>query len=864
MVITLQNFWQKHRKAILVGGILVLGALILPHLVHAAPPPSPTPPPPQSSTDVANSMLAGLSQIMKLLQVIFWPILMMIGSLMQNDILFGAGMEARLLEIWVNVRNIVNILMVLVLLGIALYNVMGAGENYHFKTILPKFVIALIAVNFTFIGIKIALDAVNVVSTAIFALPSSVEETLKVQGSDTTGKVGILTVDQSNAMCSALYGGTVGSSEYLSNVKAANDKAPSICADSETNGSYLRSPEAVNFFSRMNAQNAALIMAVTLGKADLLDKVYVNVESPTVGKLLLNTLFSLVLYVVYGTAYIALFVTLLIRLVALWVMIAVSPLMVLPFVLPEKLKGMVSGGDMQEKFMKTILVPIPVALVMSIGFVMLQGLQAAKLNTGNTLLNNPTISMDLLTSGLTSLQELIVAFGAVAFIWMGVFMALKGTYAEGITESIKGTVEGAGKALGKFAVGSIPLFPTTKGTATIGAVGVALQQLPNLPRQKFQEEASIMFPGLTGKSLEHEKKLGDAKTLADAKKVLPDIARSQFRSAGFQQNFGNSIEKWNAQDKAQLQKSLTGTKYKNAAEFQAALKKGDVSEADMALVYSNMGISPSSGELPKAKTAEEEAKAGILSPEAKGLRNAAERKKMRESGLLPPEVKDEDLNKLDADIKAGENAPPGSDKAKKADEAKKKLEDIAKGVKEKTQKASQLDTNVTMAIQDNTRDVSGTKPASKANADAIEGKLKEKVDELVAGGMKQEEAEKKVLGVAATALNQDRMDGLEKVAGPLLSKAIAQKKATPTPVAPKTPTPGGGGAKPGGATGTPLPTPKGGATGAGTPTPTPKPPPPTPTPQKPPPLAIGQQKIVKVDDKTYWQWNEVGGKGTGI
>ena len=42
-------------------------------------------------------------------------------------------MEERLLLIWVNVRNIVNILFVFILLAIAFYNVVGAGDNYHIK-----------------------------------------------------------------------------------------------------------------------------------------------------------------------------------------------------------------------------------------------------------------------------------------------------------------------------------------------------------------------------------------------------------------------------------------------------------------------------------------------------------------------------------------------------------------------------------------------------------------------------------------------------------------------------------------------------------------------------------------------------------
>lgn len=160
---------------------------------------------------------------------------------------------------------------------------------------------------------------------------------------------------------------------------------------------------------------------------------------------------------------------------------------------------------------------------------MLTALQTADLSKSDRFINNPTLSMDLLTSGISNLQELIIALGMVAFVWMGVFEAMKDTYAHGITESIKGAVEGTGKTLAKFAVGSIPLFPTARGPASIGAVGVALSQVKQIPDQLAREEAGRLFPGLTGKGLEAEKKLGESKTLVDAKKLLPDISQSQFK-----------------------------------------------------------------------------------------------------------------------------------------------------------------------------------------------------------------------------------------------------------------------------------------------------------------------------------------------
>ncbi len=798
MVTTLHNIWAKHRKILLLGGIMLVGLLALPHLVHAQG----TTPAAESAptTAVLNSMLAGLSQVMKVIQVVFWPVLLMIGSLLQNDILFGAGMEQRLLDVWVIIRNFVNIFFVLILLGIALYNVVGAGENYHFKTILPKFVIALIAVNFTFIGMKVMLDGVNVVSTAIFGLPSSVQQTLAPPegGGETStpAKIGIMTVDEVNDMCGMLYGGKVGEEPYLTNIKNASANAQTICTSSATNGSYL-DPKAANFFSTMNSQNAAMVMAISFGKANLLDKVYVNEQNLTLGKLATNTLFSIILYIVYGTAFVALFITLLIRLVALWLMIAISPLIVLPSVLPESIKGMLGeGGELGKKFIKNAIVPIPVALVMSIGYVMLTALKGAKFGGAGTnqilnSINNPTLSLDLLTSGLTTLQEFIIAFAMVGFVWVGVFEAMKGTYAERFTEGIKGMVEGAGKTVGKFALGSIPLFPTARGPATAGAVGAALKQLPALPDTRFREEAGRLFPELMGKGGEIGGKLAQQKDIAGFKKEMGNASKGMFHDKGFQKGFADFFEgpgkKYvNSDLKMWLQKAG----YKGTTEqFLKDLKEGKVDPNLMEQIYGAAGVTPSAISGMPA-TALGAATAGVLSGEAKGLLDKTKRKEMRAKGTLDPAVTDKELDDLDKAIKEGEKAPPGSEKAKKADEAKKRLEEIAKGVKEKDTAVGQVDANVATAIHDRARTVTAEKPADKPTADAIETKLQEEILKISGGktsGKEYDDAKKKVVESAAKSMTDNEAKGLQGVATGALAEAIAKKTGGSTPAKPGAP-----------------------------------------------------------------------------
>ena len=93
------------------------------------------------STETLKDDLMSIHKILKIqsfLSQAIWPILYMIGGLMDNNLLFGGGMGKTLQSIWIPIRNIVNILFVIILVGIALYNITGLGEdkgNYSIKTI---------------------------------------------------------------------------------------------------------------------------------------------------------------------------------------------------------------------------------------------------------------------------------------------------------------------------------------------------------------------------------------------------------------------------------------------------------------------------------------------------------------------------------------------------------------------------------------------------------------------------------------------------------------------------------------------------------------------------------------------------------
>lgn len=755
--------------------------------------------PSSSANDVAANLLAGLSKIIKLLQVIFWPILLMIGSLMQNDILYGAGMEQRLLEIWANIRNIVNIFMVLILLGIALSNVVGgAMENYHLKVILPKFIIALIAVNFTFIGIKVVLDAVNIVSTAIFALPKSVEDSLRNQTITDPDKIGMFTRADIKAMCSSIYGADAGSAEYRENIRiseTAGGVGSSICVQVESDGlnkSFL-SPKAATFFTTLNSNNAALVMAITFQKANLLDKVYGNATKLNIDTITINVLFSIVLYVIFGTAFVALFVTLLVRLVVLWIMIAISPLMVLPFVLPEKLKSMLGEGDLVNKFVKNAIVPIPIALVMSVGYVMLQGLEHVNLVGGGNKINlkTPTVSLNLLTSGLSTLQQLLVALGAAAFIWVGVFAAMKDTYSHGITDAIKGGVGTAGKELSKFALGSIPLFPIKNKSgktemASAGAVGQAVHQLRMLPQQKFNEDSQRLFSEIYPHGSEFGQKISTAHDFGDAKKIAKDTPASLAGQLSYQDGWAKFFETTNGKLlHGNFPTWFAGTALANKPpqEVIAGLK-GGISKEDMLIWQGRAGITMSNKEV---------AAQGPLNSEDAG--KEASRKHLISEANSGKAKDSEKIKGLDQKIEAGKTAAPGSEAAKAGDAAKTELDKLVEAAEAAEKKAAagpsiSAEVGDALAKGDDKAKFAALDKALTARFEKVKGNPADEAQLFVDAGFYISPQAKQALLDAAPNKGKDSMVSRIKVVEP------TPAPATPAAAAPKAAAQGHGAAAP--------------------------------------------------------------------
>ncbi len=434
----------------------------------------------QSQTQVIQTAFDSFSLILQAMQAAMWPILILMGGLLNNDLLFSGGMSTVLLNIWAVVRDFVNILFVLGLLALAIVNILGFIENEDFSMnkALPKIAVALIAVNFSFFACKIILDVVNVTTTAIYSIPLASDQLKKYEENKTS--INYL----SEKFCNKIMDikGMEGTENMFCEPAGTNGNTAS--STDTTTGSkveplkYKLKSSAVDFFSNFNSRNAGLVMAFELMDISNIDTVNLK-EVKDVKTLTVQTIFAIIFLTIYVTAFIALFAVMLVRVVILWIAIATSPISFLGIPFKSFVGSKLGDNDPFFKlFMKHAFIPIQVSVVLTIGMIMISQL---KQTSPNLILSTNPANLGAITAGGTStLQDLIAGLATAAFIWLAAFMALKGTKADFIVDAIQGQVRRFGTNLAKLPA-YVPIIPTAQGKVglaalTAGGLGGGLEQ----------------------------------------------------------------------------------------------------------------------------------------------------------------------------------------------------------------------------------------------------------------------------------------------------------------------------------------------------------------------------------------------------
>lgn len=482
MIKKLLNYIWEKRNVILMAALVItcISIIAAPESAYAL-----------SADEIKQETIEKANTVIKFLNAMIWPMLMLIGALLDNDLIFGSGVEERLLTIWAQFRDFANIAFVIVLLIAAFVNIFSFSEegsgNWEIKKLLPKFILGLVLINFSFIGSKVVLDATNVVTTAVFALPDSVKQAEQ----QTRYR------DNSKEICQEIKNKQKNS--ILSSDLSASDAWLSRFCNVETKGDAVLLDAMLSNF---NTRNAAFAMAINMGKLQLAE-----IKKPTVAFIkdfLVNTLFSLLMFVIYVSTFISLLLVLLGRVVILWLAVTLSPVFIAAMVLGEVINlpsnlGSGKVDELKQQVIANVTAPITIGLFMSVGYIMIDTFFARDDFYFDLPLGDTTTQI----TGMEDIRQILIAVITVVIVWKGVSFAVQNTIFAETISGIRGGLESIGKFIATSPIKYLPAIPipTPAGKKAISISGLmdTLRNIPSTIRSKAsQDAAEALGIGKTG------------------------------------------------------------------------------------------------------------------------------------------------------------------------------------------------------------------------------------------------------------------------------------------------------------------------------------------------------------------------------
>lgn len=458
---------------------------------------SPTPTPTQAKPKEApttDETIKKIASRTNLIYKLFHPLIFFftkhISNFLGTDLVYGGKMGEMLHAIWVVSRNIVNIVFVIILLFLAVRHIFGSDENSDIKKILPTFALMLIAVNFTWLGGKLIVDAANVATNVVFSIPSGVKGVV-----DLTKDAKCEILDggtKTNFYCtpSAIYSGTSATKEInltteQCNKLPENDTYKDIYATNVKDGYSETYPEGSDkngdlvdkespFYNtrtfcwdnldigKFDSSNAAYQLTYSMARLSNLPKAQNTTSIVDLG---IGTIFAAVIMVVYLISFGALFIALVFRVAFLWIIVAFSPFIVLVYFLKKAgLEGF-TGGDEIGKFLslgafaKWAFAPAQVAAIWSVGFIMVTTGQTSTTDIFSKLDNTGRVTgqfyqVSSIFMGMNSLKEIIWLIMTIIIVWVGTFAVLGKL--EGIS-AITNKINEKGKTFANL-IGTAPLW----------------------------------------------------------------------------------------------------------------------------------------------------------------------------------------------------------------------------------------------------------------------------------------------------------------------------------------------------------------------------------------------------------------------
>ena len=407
----------------------------------------------------------------------------LIGKLMGTEVIYGSlgsGDHEKFQQIlhivWLVIRDLVNYVFIIVLLAIAFMSVFGAANpennNFEIKKMLPKFILAVVAVNFTWFGARVVLDVANVVTHIVYAIPKTLiaadidlategdktcagDEENKLwrknciplaafarNGNTQSAKVGLASIDDFKEVTDGVEARVVSyyddlSAEKKGEVKAIEDTGVFIVLWGNFSWEKFQQNSIAALFAYNVLQIQNLPQAVEETAKDGID----------IENLAINALFAILFMVLIIVAYVVMAVVLLERVIVIWINIILSPIAALmPFASDFGLEGGGSETVGIKPFMKMAFFPAMMGLPLTLGYILIA---AGQNITGST--EDGTLQFETeLINGVHTMHHLLWYIMAIVCLWYSTQIASDfSIHMKGLVDGITDKVKAVGSFLGK-------------------------------------------------------------------------------------------------------------------------------------------------------------------------------------------------------------------------------------------------------------------------------------------------------------------------------------------------------------------------------------------------------------------------------
>lgn len=400
---------------------------------------------PTETNDTLQAFASILAVIVKLFSFIIIYVLQFVGPLMGTEYITSDQIMEHILPMWRFIRNITNIMFVVILLALSFTNLLAIGgqSQWSIKEKLPKVIFAIIAINFSLLVIRVLVDVVHVGTIAMLSITDTAIE------HKTKSDILTTLMNEQGELCENAGESCREFIEWFDTYLCEVERDGQGAVIGYSRGGAAVDPNDCYFSFELPTEdgtatetNVILAFAVYFTALQQLPGLATVADNPDWTAVVDKTLFSLILGAAYGAAILATFVVLLLRMVMLWIFMVFSPLIVGVHIL-----GLSSEFNPIEKFTTYLLIPLKVAAAFSVSFVMIATMFTVEVHD-TYLVMGPALDM-FAGHGVTGLFWEIAT---IVIFWKAAFWALSGTEAQGVVDTIKGGAEKAGSFVAKSTV----------------------------------------------------------------------------------------------------------------------------------------------------------------------------------------------------------------------------------------------------------------------------------------------------------------------------------------------------------------------------------------------------------------------------